>query len=299
MARKKKKKAVAEGEVQEEKKGKKGKKKLLLLLLPVLLIAVAAAVVIFVLPRFGINLLGLGGDDGDSSLAGDPLPKKGLEAYSVGEDSIISLDTIMEEGEGELIAIRGPGKNSVDERYTYIYEIEFPAQVMNRYLDVLLGEEDFVLTDDTYLVSDERPELEDAEGALILAHNSVVEGHLFQLVIGWSQANSNLAVRVSAPEATLHYPTPEEEPKPVSVTDHLEQIRSMTPAQLGLPGDSMDVYTILPVDGMVKVNGQECRRFNLYEKGTTGGIAGTYLLSGDGQHMYVLDPVTNQVNTIK
>lgn len=307
MARKKKRKAAAPVEGEELQEGKKKKKKLpLLLLLLVLLIAAAAAVVIFVLPRFGINLLGFGGDGdtGDSSLAGDPLPKKGLESYTVGEDTVASLDTFLEEGEGELIANRGPGKvrnedDEVEEKYTYIYEITAPAEVMNRYLDLMLGDEGFVLADETYLVNEERPELEDAEGALMLVRNSVVEGHLFQLVIGWSQANDNLAVRVSAPEAALHYPEPEREPDVTSVSDHMEQIRSMTPAQLGLPGDSMDEYTIFPVDGMVKVNKQDCRRFNLYERGTTGTIAGTYLLSVDGQHMYVLDPDTNKVSTIR
>ena len=73
----------------------------------------------------------------------------------------------------------------------------------------------------------------------------------------------------------------------------------MTPAELGLAGASMDGYTIFPVDGFVMVNGQECRRFNVYPTGDTGSIAGTYLLSTDNQHVYVLDPGTNTVSTIR
>lgn len=286
---------------KEKTGGKGGKKKLLLIPIVLLLVAaIGAAVVLFVLPRFGINLLG--GGSGDSSLE-EPLPKKGLEAYTLGEDTTISLDTLLEEGEGELIARRSPEKpkgdesSNVDTRYTYIYELTNPAEVMNRYLDAVLGgEQGFSLVGEDYVILDEqRPELQDAEGVLILARPSVVEGHIFQLVIGWSQASANLAVRVSAPEGAVTKP----EPEPTSVSEQMEQLRSMTPAELGLAGASMDNYTIFPVDGFVTVNGQECRRFNLYPQGDTGSIAGTYFLSTDKQHVYVLDPNTNTVSTIR
>lgn len=291
---------------KEKAPGKGGKKKLLLI--PVFLVviaAVAAAVVLFVLPRFGINLLG--GDSGDSSSLEEPLPKKGLEAYTLGEDTTIALDTVLEEGEGELIALRSPEKpkgdvsSDVNTRYTYIYELTNPATVMNRYLDAVLGgEQNFSIVSEDYVIQDEqRPELQDAEGVLILARPSVVEGHVFQLVIGWSQASANLAVRASAPEGTITKPEPEPEPEPTSVSEQMERLRGMTPSELGLPGGSMDAYTIFPVDGFVMVNGQECRRFNLYPTGDTGAIAGTYLLSTDNQHVYVLDPVTDTVSTIR
>ncbi len=294
---------------KEKTGGKGGKKKLLLIPIVLLLVAaIGAAVVLFVLPRFGINLLG--GGSGDSSLE-EPLPKKGLEAYTLaytlGEDTTISLDTLLEEGEGELIARRSPEKpkgdesSNVDTRYTYIYELTNPAEVMNRYLDAVLGgEQGFSLVGEDYVILDEqRLELQDAEGVLILARPSVVEGHIFQLVIGWSQASANLAVRVSAPEGAVTKPEPEPEPEPTSVSEQMEQLRSMTPAELGLAGASMDNYTIFPVDGFVTVNGQECRRFNLYPQGDTGSIAGTYFLSTDKQHVYVLDPNTNTVSTIR
>lgn len=290
---------------QEKAAGKGGKKKLLMFpLFLILIAAIAAAAVLFVLPRFGINLLG--GDSGDSSSLEEPLPKKGLEAYAVGEDTTIALDTILEEGEGELIALRSPEKptgnasSDVNMRYTYIYELTNPATVMNRYLDAVLGgEQGFSIVGDDYVIIDERPELQDAEGVLILARPSVVEGHIFQLVIGWSQASANLAVRASAPEGAITKPEPEPEPEPTSVSEQMERLRGMTPAELGLAGASMDGYTIFPVDGFVMVNGQECRRFNVYPTGDTGSIAGTYLLSTDNQHVYVLDPGTNTVSTIR
>lgn len=305
MARKKKTSAAA-GEAGENtgKKKKGGKKKLLLI--PVLLIlvaAAAAAVVMLVLPSFGIDLLGSAGQSQE-----EKLPKKGVQEYVVGENIVASLDTVLdEEGrDGELLAMRSPSKKDegVDRRFTYIYELTSFSTVMNRYLDLLLdSEQGFYLTDEAYLVQEERPELQDAEGAVLLVRPAVEEGRVFQLAIGWSQTSNNLVVRVSAPEGEITQPKKEEPEnnrmEPSNVSTQLSQLRGMEPAHLGLPGNSMDDYTIFPVDGFVKVNDQDCRRFNVYEKDKPGSIAGTYLFSVDGEHIYVLNPNSQQVSTIR
>lgn len=281
---------------KKEKTGKKGgKKKLLILFLGLILVAAAAAaVVLFVLPRFA------GEDDG---LPKNEVPKKGLEAYTIGEDSAASLDTLLEEGEGTLLALRGPGKpkgdeSTVEEKYTYIYELENYADVVNRYLDAMMeGEQAFSLVDETYLILEERPELVDAEGALILARPSVQEGHIFQLVIGWSQASNNLAVRASAPEGALHKPEPEPEFRAASVREQLDALEEMRPEQLTLDGASMSDYDIYPVEGFVNIDGYPCRRFNFYEKGSSGDIAGIIFLSGDMQHVFRMDVDDNSIIT--
>lgn len=305
----------AEGAAGKKKKG--GKKKLLMVpVVLVLVAAVAAAAVLFILPRFGIDLLHK--ELSPEEQLEEPIPKKGVETYTVGEDTVPSLDTVLVEGDGELIALRSPGKSKgdsstgVDDRFTYIYELNSFADIMNRYLDVLMGsEQGFYITDETYLVQEERPELQDTEGVLILARNATVpEGteaetsRVFQLVIGWSQASANLAVRVSTAEGKISFPKKETEQQPdmsqpSSVSMQMDQLRSMSPAHLGLPGDSMDEYTIFPVDGFVKVDGMDCRRFNVYESSNPGSIAGVYLFSVEGDHVYVLDPNTNTVSTIR
>ena len=310
---KKAKKAKAANVEAEGKTGKKkgGKKKLLLIPVALVLVAaIAAAAVLFVLPRFGIDLLNRDKEISPEEQLEEPIPKKGVEAYTVGEDTVASLDTVLVEGDGELIALRSPGKpkedssTGVDDRFTYIYELNSFADIMNRYLDYLLdGEQGFKITDETYLVQEERPEILDEEGVLVLVRPATEEGHLFQLVIGWSKASANLAVRVSSPEGKLSYQVGEKEEndwsEPSSVSMQMEQLRSMPPSQLGLPGDSMEDYTIFPIDGFVKVDGLDCRRFNVYDKNDPGSITGTFFFSVDQQHVYVLDPSTNTVSTIR
>ena len=321
MARKKKEKKGKNTEGEELQEGKKGKKKLLLIPLALIVVAaVAAAVVLLVLPRFGINLLGGGTDE-------EELPKKGLETYTLdtevegeeeGEvlvDSTIALDVILEEGEGTLLTIRKPDPAQKSEgTYTYIYDVPAPAAVVDRYLDAVLGgEEQFELIDDeTYMPLEERPALADELGALTLARASVQDGHLFQLVIGWSEA-STLTVRVSAPEGAIQ--RPEEDPneglglgsqviETIPLTEQIEKLKSLSPAQLGLAGDSMDAYEIFPVEGFVKVDGLDCRRFNVYERRSSGDgyypdLAVIIMLSSDQKHIYYMDPVSNAVTEMR
>lgn len=329
---KKKKKAAEDEALQEEKKGKKGKKKLLLIPLALILVAaIAAAAVLFVLPRFGIDLLGR-----SEPGPGEEEPPKNLETYTVGEpiegedgeelvDSTISLDTILEEGEGTLIAARKPDKNNKSEgasssssaeaapevpQYTYIYDVSSPAAVVDRYLDAVLGgEEKFVLVDDTYLHLEERPVLDDALGAVTLARPSVQDGHVFQLLIGWSEASS-LTIRASAPEGKIHEPEKvdvglgSEVIETIPLSAQLEKIKGMTPAQLGFEGESMEDYEIYPVEGFVKVDGLDCRRFNIYVKRESGNghypdLEGVILLSADQEHVFRLDPESSAVTELR
>ena len=172
MAREKKekkpKKAKKEKKEKTEKKG--GKKKLLLILIPVLVLIAAGAfaVVRFVLPN-------LGGKEVDEA-AKKPAA---VENYEIGEDAAPALDTVLvdieDQKEGRLLANRGPekerkGEEAAVEGRIYIYEMQNYASVVDRYLDLLMAEEQgFQLVDETYLILEERPELADEEGALTLA----------------------------------------------------------------------------------------------------------------------------------
>lgn len=327
---KKKKKAVEDEEVQG---GKKGKKKLLLIPLALILVAaVGAAAVLFVLPRFGIDLLGRA-EPGP----GEEEPPKNLETFIAGEpmeneageeiqDATISLDTILEEGEATLIAVRKPdpalkseGSSSSSSAepdpgvatYTYIYDTVTPAALVDRYLDAVLGgEEKFVLVDDTYLHLEERPVLEDAVGSVTIARPSVQEGHVFQMVIGWSDASA-LTFRTSAPEGKIHEPEKDngvglgsQVVETVPLTTQIETIRGLSPSQLGLDGTTMDEYDIYPVEGFVKVDDFDCRRFNIYVTRTSSGgaypdLAAAVMLSTDQKHIYWLDPVSNVVTELR
>ena len=81
------------------------------------------------------------------------------EQYAYGEDATVSLDTVMEEGEGTILSIEEPDEKKEQMSYIYTYDgAETPSPVVDRYLDVLLGEEEgFVLVDQSHNILSERP----------------------------------------------------------------------------------------------------------------------------------------------
>ena len=68
-------------------------------------------------------------------------------------------------------------------------------------------------------------------------------------------------------------------------------------AELALPGSSMSEYDIYPIEGFVKIDGMDCRRFHIYEAGDSYSLAGIIFLSGDQQHVYRMDPDDNTIIT--
>ena len=87
----------------------------------------------------------------------------------------------------------------------------------------------------------------------------------------------------------------------ISIRDAEEQLLSMTPAELGLPGTSMSQYEVFWQDGTELVNGVTCIRLNVYNSSDGPHpylFASSYLMSVDGAHLYKLDPITNELSEL-
>lgn len=87
----------------------------------------------------------------------------------------------------------------------------------------------------------------------------------------------------------------------VGVWEAQEILEGMSPEELGLSGSSMDEYEIIPMDGTQRVDGNPCICLYVYSGNNTphtNEYMGSYLMSLDGQHLYRLDPVTNEVTEL-
>ena len=84
----------------------------------------------------------------------------------------------------------------------------------------------------------------------------------------------------------------------LSIRGAQNRMREMAPIQLGLEGESMGEYELIPMDATEIVNGVACIRINVYN-GTNAAnpneFQGSYLMSVDGLHMYRLDTGTNEI----
>jgi len=88
--------------------------------------------------------------------------------------------------------------------------------------------------------------------------------------------------------------------RPIGQQGAKDRIESMTPAELGLPGESMDQYVVFPLDGVEMVNDVACIRINVYNAADgSNQFMGGYLMSTDGLHLYRQDPSCDEIEILK
>lgn len=99
--------------------------------------------------------------------------------------------------------------------------------------------------------------------------------------------------KVTSPPASAQRPN-----QSISLWDAQDRLEAMDPAQLGLTGASMDEYEVIPMDGTQLVDGKPCVCMYVYSSNNSANsnmYMGSYLMSLDGEHLYRLDPNTNEV----
>jgi len=221
--------------------------------------------------------------------------------YAIGDDEVVSLDSIIDEGAAVLSAIEAPTEAAIsmgEEQYVYHYrQIDDPAEMAEEYIRVLCGtEQGFVMTDEGNQQLAEEPNLELLSGQVILEKKSATEpaegesAKIFQVVVAWSEFS--IAIRTSHQEGTiLPPPVPEEEEEPVvtAVMEQLDYFNSLQPRDIGLEGDNMGDYMVYPKEGWVLVDSFSCRELTVYLEDARDGtnvFMGTYYLSSDLTHLY-------------
>lgn len=300
------------GENGGEKK-KKGKKKLLLLLVPVLAAAVGVGAFFF-----------LRGRGEKEELPPEPIPIP-ME-YTINDVPITALPVIGDEvlvyqeevppepapepesGEnqdGQAAEEDGkteePAPEPAEEeagftKILYRYEgLKDPVSLISAYAALMSAEDaGFSIVDETLLRIDP-PEEYGAQGSVQLARNVPAAedgsgGGVHSLLLSWE--GNNCSVLLDMPEGTVHDPKPETPASAASTRRGLADLKTIHPSKLGLPGESMDAYDLIPQEGSVRIAGSVCMRVNIYGEGNR--FAGSYFLSTDGK-LYKLDEAANAV----
>lgn len=286
---------------------KKGKKKLILLLIPVLAAVIGGAVWFFFL-RGG----------GEEEAAQEPIPipmeyllnETPITALPVtGEDVLVYQDEIPPEppaepedageaGDGEEKEAAQKDAGTEEEGFTkilYRYEgLQNPVSLISAYTALMTTEDaGFSVVDETLLRVDPPAEYGE-KGAVQLARNvpkaeDGTGGGVHSLLLSWE--GTGCSVTLDMPEGKVHDPKPEP-PAPAAPSRGLADLEALHPSKLGLPGESMESYRLIPQEGSVRIAGSVCMRVNVYSE--NGQHAGSYFLSGDGK-LYQLDENANAV----
>lgn len=235
--------------------------------------------------------------------------EQSLETYPLdesGTDTVVALDTILEEEEAILASIDTPTDKAVAEglelSHTYHYrKMHDPAALAARYIELLRTEEQgFVPIDDENRKLAEEPEMDLLWGTVLLgkaaAENEEAGKRIVRVVVGWSEYA--VAVQVAYVDGSILPPiVPKEEeeektepaPAPTDIAGQVEYFTSLDPQQLGLEGSDMKEYMVFPKQGWVMVDDVSCREISVYrqdEQTATNVLVGTFYLSSDLSQIY-------------
>lgn len=153
----------------------------------------------------------------------------------------------------------------------------------------------FAVVDKDFVISDE-PEYDDA-GSVLLAKAAAAgeddsAGSWLMLIdIKWAEDSCVIVTRQA--EGVISQP-----PEPITMREAQQKLESMTPAELGLEGESMDEYEVFTFDGTVVVDGRACVRMNVYNFEQSNEFMGCYLMSLDGRHLYRMDTATQEITEL-
>lgn len=307
-----------EGGAPAGKKKKLGKKKLIMIAVPVLAAAVGVGAFFFL--RGG----------GEEEEEGPPQPISAPAEYVLDEGHIPALpvwgDAVQiyreelkpepaepsaepvsdsEGGEAADAADDAEAKTAEAEpaegeedgftKILYRYEgLQDPGTLVTAYAAMLLTEDAGFSTVDETLLRIDPPEFEGmSRGSVQLARNvpqaeDGTGGGVQSLLLSWDTVNCS--VTLDMPEGRVHDPKPE--PQPAVVSRGLSDLEELHPSALGLPGESMEEYELMPQEGSVRIAGSVCMRVNIYDK--NGQIAGSYFVSKNGK-LYRLEKDVNGV----
>ena len=232
-------------------------------------------------------------------------------AFPVGDAIEVREERLDEEPEEEESAEKETGDTSEPETEQpapnigglplteyVIYHYDFPESQMRvaDYCELLTAEDIGFKAVDEKVMELEIESFEATAGDVHLVRKIPVEvdengepvgdtsSRLMSLRIHWDA--KGVSVNVSELKGNIVVPPP---PRPMTLTQAIDFMYESDPAKLGLSGESMAEYDIMPMDGAVLVGTTPCQRMNVYGKDPKTGtniIAGQYLLSGDGRYLY-------------
>lgn len=226
-----------------------------------------------------------------------------LAEYPVGEQTVTALTT---EESGV----------TMDSVVTYTYSgLSSAGTTAQDYAAQLRdAESGFSIVNEEYVKSD-APDFTQPEGEVLLAKNlesTAAEGGeteaspppaedmVLYVRVSWSEGTCVVAADEAPGKVTAPPPTPAPPPG-MSMMEAEDYFKSLSPADLGLPGESMEDFSIYTMSGAVLVDGNPCVRMNVYSNDNpqhTNELVGCFLMNGNGTHLYRLDTATNTVEEL-
>jgi hypothetical protein len=205
--------------------------------------------------------------------------------YQIGEDTVLALDS-----EEEISVEESVGENEVTYKYLGFTD---PKEACAAYVAELTDEENLFTVVDEDLAQAEMPDLTTDEGQIILARTAAEDGKLCVVRLDWTEETCTITLELD--EKTEEQTEAEDQ---LNLTNVIDYMKTLTPAELGLEGDSMDEYQIYSLNGVVFADGYPCLHLRVCRADNpqqTNEIAGDFLVTGDKSHLFSLDAASGEI----
>ncbi len=231
-------------------------------------------------------LVGCGGED----KVDDVPPEEDMalvpNAYFVGSESLIAVQPEQGVKLGQL---------HVTETGAFVYTyVGFAAvnESVQAYVETLTSEEHgFSIVDGESFRAAQAPDYTLTEGTVSLSKPAENE-KITVIRLDWSA--DQCVASISIEDAPVIEKKPAQTNKNnigLSHSGASDFLKELHPSVLELEGDSMDAYNIYIMTGFTYVDGEACLRIKIYTENDatqTNVHAGTYFMSGNGEHIYRL-----------
>lgn len=296
-----------------------------------LAVIIAAAVIVFL---FVLKPMFFGDPDPDASVSVEPEPPVLPTEIPIGDDVSIKG---MELGADESGALYEKAKTIT---YTYSNLVD-AGKAAETYVGQLAAESPaFSVVDEEFVRLRDKPDYTTEEGMVLLARNVPVpapeatdppetespEGtedpdvsaeptpepepepteepitYVHTVRITWSPGVCVVTADEQVGKVTSPPPAASTAKHPVTQRGAVQQLEKMNPADLGLPGDSMDLFEVIPMAATEEVNGVPCIRMHVYSDhnaAASNDFMECYLLSLDAEHLYHLNLETNEITELE
>lgn len=212
--------------------------------------------------------------------------------YALGEDSLPSLSSLVTLDSS--FQFQESASEDEPDSVTYVYsQLSNGGETAEQYTKVL--EEDYnctVSAGDTNLTA---PDFSAASGQALVFQSPDGSDECFRLTVQWEETSCSVTPSL-VPKDEIPQ-TADEAENSVTVEEAVAHMEGLSPAYLGLSGSSMAQYTIIPQDGLVRLDDQECLCVNVY-LADTHQFQKSYLLTLPALQVYALDRITGQATPL-
>lgn len=208
-------------------------------------------------------------------------------AYFVGNETITAL-----QGEAGVALSKATTEDGV---FLYSYAgFEDVNTSVQTYTELLSNEENgFSVVDSETLRNAAAPDYTAEDGSVVLARET--DGEKLTVVrLNWRAGECDAAVSIEE-KPVIEEVKETAQPQRNYGLSHvgaIEYLKTLEPAALQLEGESMEEYNVYIMNGFTYVDGEACLRVEIYSDDNTAhtnACMGRYFMSGNGEHIYLLD----------